>query len=61
MKGAPGAIGKLAGDGALSYGKDARLMRRRYPMAFALGALAFIVLVIVGVAQPGQAAADHLG
>jgi hypothetical protein len=46
------AIGKLLGDGALPYGKDARLMRRRYPMAFALGALAFIVLLIVGIAQP---------
>jgi len=27
-------------------------MRRRYPMAFALGALAFIVLAIVGIARP---------
>ena len=46
------AIAGLAGDGALPYRKDARLMRRRYPMAFALGALAFLVLVIVAISQP---------
>ena len=40
------------GAAALSYRKDARLMRRRYPMAYALGALVFVVLVIVGLAQP---------
>ena len=39
-------------DGGLVYAKDARLIRRRYPMAFALGALAFLVLGIVGIAQP---------
>ena len=27
-------------------------MRRRYPMAFAMGALAFAILVIVGIARP---------
>ena len=46
------AIGSMIGDAALPYGKDARLMRRRYPMAFALGSLAFVVLVIVGLARP---------
>ena len=46
------AIAALVADGRLAYEKDARLMRRRYPMAFALGALAFIVLAIVGIAQP---------
>jgi hypothetical protein len=46
------AISRLLGDAALPYGKDARLMRRRYPMAFALGALAFLVLAIVGLARP---------
>ena len=46
------AIAKVLGDGALPYGKDARLVRRRYPMAFALGALGFLVLVIVGITQP---------
>ena len=46
------AIGRLIGDAALAYEKDARLMRRRYPMAFALGALVFGVLVIVGLARP---------
>jgi hypothetical protein len=46
------AIAKLIGDAALPYSKDARLMRRRYPMAYALGALAFLVLVIIGIAQP---------
>ncbi len=45
-------IGILVGDGGLAYSKDARLMRRRYPMAFALGGLAFLVLVIVAIAQP---------
>jgi len=46
------AIGRLIGDAALPYSKDARLMRRRYPMAFALGALMFLVLAIVGLARP---------
>jgi len=45
-------IAKLLGDAALPYSKDARLMRRRYPMAFALGALMFLVLAIVGLARP---------
>ncbi len=46
------AIARLIGDAALPYSKDARLMRRRYPMAFALGALVFLVLAIIGLAQP---------
>ena len=29
-------------------------MRRRYPMAFALGGLVFVVLVIVGLARPAD-------
>jgi hypothetical protein len=45
------AVAQLLGDAALPYTKDARLMRRRYPMAFALGALAFLVLVIMGLAH----------
>ena len=45
-------IARLLGEGALPYTKDAQLMRRRYPMAFALGALIFLVLAIVGLAQP---------
>jgi hypothetical protein len=45
-------IARLLGDAALPYSKDARLMRRRYPMAFALGALIFLVLAIVGISQP---------
>jgi hypothetical protein len=45
-------VAYLLGDAALPYGKDARLMRRRYPMAFALGTLAFVVLAIVGLARP---------
>jgi hypothetical protein len=46
-------LAKLAGaDGALVYAKDARLIRRRFPMAFALGALGFLILGIVGIAQP---------
>lgn len=48
-----GMVASLVGpDAGLVYRKDARLMRRRYPMAFALGALAFLVLVIVGISQP---------
>jgi len=46
------AIGALIGGAALPYHKDARLMRRRYPMAFALGAVVFGALVIVGLVQP---------
>lgn len=46
------AIARLLGEAALPYAKDARLMRRRFPMAFALGALGWIVLVVVGVVRP---------
>jgi len=46
------AIARLIGEAALPYAKDARLMRRRFPMAFALGALVWSVLVIVGLVQP---------
>jgi len=46
------AIARLLGDAALPYGKDARLMRRRFPMAFALGAMVFGVLALVGVVRP---------
>jgi hypothetical protein len=50
-------VGKLVGrDAALAYGKDARLVRRRYPMAFALGSFAFVALVIVGLARPDDPA-----
>jgi len=45
-------IAKLIGEAALPYEKDARLMRRRFPLAFALGALVFCVLVIVGLVRP---------
>ncbi len=48
------AIAGRLGAAALAYRKDARLMRRRYPMAFALGALVFFVLVVVGLAQPAD-------
>jgi hypothetical protein len=51
-RGVAGAIGAAA---RLVYLKDVRLMRRRYPMAFALGALAFLVLIIVGFARPAAA------
>jgi hypothetical protein len=46
------AIAGMLGEATLAYEKDARLMRRRFPMAFALGAIAFGVLVIVGLARP---------
>jgi hypothetical protein len=46
------AIASLLGEAGLPYRKDARLMRRRYPMAFALGALAFVVLAVIGLARP---------
>jgi hypothetical protein len=46
------AIARLLGEAALPYEKDARLMRRRFPMAFALGALVFGVLAIVGLVRP---------
>jgi hypothetical protein len=47
-------IARMLGDAGLPYRKDARLMRRRYPMAFALGALCFAVLVIVGLSRPAD-------
>ncbi len=49
-------VARMLGEAALPYRKDARLMRRRYPMAFALGALIFLVLVIIGLAQPSDPA-----
>jgi hypothetical protein len=49
-------VAALLGDAALPYRKDAQLMRRRYPMAYALGALAFLVLAIVGLARPSDPA-----
>jgi hypothetical protein len=45
-------IAALLGDARLAYRKDALLMRRRFPMAFALGALVFGALAIVGLARP---------
>jgi len=48
------AIAAVIGDAALPYRKDARLMRRRFPIAFAFGALVFLVLVIVGLARPAD-------
>jgi hypothetical protein len=48
------AVMKLLGAAALPYSKDARLMRRRYPMAYALGALVFLVLLIIGLARPAD-------
>jgi hypothetical protein len=45
-------IARRIGDAALPYRKDAQLVRRRYPMAFALGALVFGVLVIIGLVRP---------
>ena len=50
------AVAGLLGAAALPYRKDAVLVRRRYPMAFALGALAFGVLVVVGLARPADPA-----
>lgn len=48
-------VSRLVGaDAGLIYRKDARLMRRRYPMAFALGGLAFGILVIIGFARPAD-------
>ena len=48
-------VAKLVGaDAGLIYRKDARLMRRRFPMAFALGGLAFGVLVIIGLSRPAD-------
>lgn len=47
-------IARMLGDGGLPYRKDARLMRRRYPMAYALGALCFFVLIVVGLARPAD-------
>jgi hypothetical protein len=54
-------VASMLGEAALPYRKDARLMRRRYPMAFALGALVFIVLVIVGLSRPVDPAAWLVG
>jgi hypothetical protein len=50
------AIARLVGDARLAYDKDARLMRRRFPMAFALGGLVFVVLALVGLVRPADPA-----
>jgi hypothetical protein len=47
-------IARLVGGGRLAYEKDARLMRRRFPMAFALGGLVFVVLALVGLSRPAD-------
>lgn len=52
-------IASVLGRSAVWFRKDARLMRRRYPMAFALGALAFAVLIIVGFTRPESASWLH--
>jgi len=48
------AVASLLGEGGIIYRKDARLVRRRYPMAFALGGLAFLVLAIMGLSPPAD-------
>ncbi len=47
-------LAALAGAGAIVYRKDAQLMRRRYPLAFALGAVIFLACVIIGISQPAD-------
>jgi len=47
-------IARLIGSARLAYEKDARLMRRRFPMAFALGGLVFVVLALVGLVRPSD-------
>jgi hypothetical protein len=49
-----GVMKLLGAAAALAYSKDARLMRRRYPMAYALGAIIFLVLAIIGLSQPAD-------
>ena len=49
-------IARLLGEAALPYDKTARLIRRRYPLAFALGAVVFLVLAIVGLARASEPA-----
>lgn len=51
------AIARAAGSAAaLPYRKLAVLVRRRYPLAFALGALVFATLAGVGLARPADPA-----
>jgi hypothetical protein len=50
------AIAGAIGAAALPYAKNARLMRRRFPMAYALGGIAFLVLIVIGIARPTDAA-----
>lgn len=47
-------VASLLGGAGLPYRKDAVMMRRRFPMAYALGAIVFLVLVIVGFAAPAD-------
>lgn len=46
------AVAGMLGAAALPYRKDARLVRRRYPMAFALGAVVTIGVVAIAAARP---------
>jgi hypothetical protein len=48
------AVANMLGEAGLPYRKDARLVRRRYPMAYAFGALVFIVLAITGLSRPSD-------
>lgn len=48
--------GRLAPGGALVHAKDARLMRRRFPMAMVTGAATTIALWIVAASGPAAAA-----
>jgi len=45
-------IAAMVGSAGLLYRKDAVVMRRRFPMAYALGAILFAVLAIIGLARP---------
>jgi hypothetical protein len=51
-------VGPRAG---LVYGRYARLMRRRYPMAWALGLLAWVVAIGIAIGKPDDAVVWAIG
>lgn len=47
-------IGALGSGAGAVFDKDARLLRRRYPIPFFVGAVGFIALIVLGAAQPAD-------
>jgi hypothetical protein len=56
-----GIMNALGPRAALVYSRAARLMRRRYPMAWALGLVAWVIGLAIGLGDPGDAVVWTIG